>query len=87
MRRCPFFVRVANGTKAIDSVQREKYVLGRWVAKPTQPLDVGQTNPEIGAQLYVSEKTGSVHVSNILRKLGVSTRVDAAAVEQPLAMR
>ncbi len=42
----------------------------------------GHTNREIGAQLYVSEKTASVHVSNILRKLGVSSRVEAAAIAQ-----
>jgi DNA-binding NarL/FixJ family response regulator/tetratricopeptide (TPR) repeat protein len=46
----------------------------------------GQTNRQIGERLYVSEKTASVHVSNILRKLGVSTRVDAAAVAQRLAL-
>ncbi len=43
---------------------------------------VGKTNREIGAELFVSEKTASVHVSNILRKLGVSSRVDAAAIAQ-----
>jgi DNA-binding NarL/FixJ family response regulator len=42
----------------------------------------GKTNRQIGAELYVSEKTASVHVSNILRKLGVSSRVDAAAIAQ-----
>ena len=42
----------------------------------------GQTNRQIGEQLFVSEKTASVHVSNILRKLGVTSRVDAAAVAQ-----
>jgi DNA-binding NarL/FixJ family response regulator len=30
--------------------------------------------------LFISRKTASVHVSNILRKLGVATRVQAAAV-------
>jgi len=44
----------------------------------------GQTNRQIGEALFVSEKTASVHVSNILRKLGVSSRVDAAAVAQRL---
>ena len=44
----------------------------------------GRTNREIGALLFVSEKTASVHVSNILRKLGVSSRVDAAAIAQRL---
>jgi len=42
----------------------------------------GRTNREIGTELYVSEKTASVHVSNILRKLGVTSRVEAAAVAQ-----
>jgi DNA-binding NarL/FixJ family response regulator len=42
----------------------------------------GRTNREIGAELYVSEKTASVHVSNILRKLGVRSRVEAAAMAQ-----
>ena len=42
----------------------------------------GRTNREIGALLFVSEKTASVHVSNILRKLGVSSRVEAAAIAQ-----
>jgi DNA-binding NarL/FixJ family response regulator len=42
----------------------------------------GRTNREIGTELYVSEKTASVHVSNILRKLGVSSRVEAAAIAQ-----
>jgi DNA-binding CsgD family transcriptional regulator/tetratricopeptide (TPR) repeat protein len=46
----------------------------------------GRTNREIGELLYVSEKTASVHVSNILRKLGVSSRVDAAAVAQRLGV-
>ena len=45
----------------------------------------GYSNREIGQQLYVSGKTVSVHVSNILRKLGVTTRVEAAAVAQRLA--
>jgi DNA-binding NarL/FixJ family response regulator len=43
---------------------------------------VGRTNRQIGDELYVSEKTASVHVSNILRKLGVTSRVDAAAIAQ-----
>jgi DNA-binding NarL/FixJ family response regulator len=46
----------------------------------------GRTNRQIGEALFVSEKTASVHVSNILRKLGVNTRVDAAAVAQRLGV-
>ena len=39
----------------------------------------GRTNPQIAEQLYISAKTASVHVSNILRKLEVSNRGEAAA--------
>jgi ATP/maltotriose-dependent transcriptional regulator MalT len=45
-------------------------------------LAAGRTNPQIGAELYISASTASVHVSNILRKLGVSSRVQAAAVAE-----
>jgi DNA-binding CsgD family transcriptional regulator len=40
----------------------------------------GATNRQIGAALYMAEKTASVHVSRILSKLGVSSRTQAAAV-------
>jgi DNA-binding NarL/FixJ family response regulator len=40
----------------------------------------GRTNREIGEQLFITEKTASVHVSNILAKLGVRNRGEAAAV-------
>jgi DNA-binding CsgD family transcriptional regulator/tetratricopeptide (TPR) repeat protein len=40
----------------------------------------GRSNGEIGAQLFVSRKTASVHVSNILRKLGATNRIEAAAI-------
>jgi DNA-binding NarL/FixJ family response regulator len=36
----------------------------------------------IGAELFISPKTASVHVTNILHKLGVSTRVQAAALAE-----
>jgi DNA-binding NarL/FixJ family response regulator len=42
----------------------------------------GATNAQIGAQLYISPKTASVHVTSILRKLGASSRVQAAAVAE-----
>jgi DNA-binding CsgD family transcriptional regulator len=42
-------------------------------------LASGRSNGEIGTELFISTKTASVHVSNILRKLGVANRVEAAA--------
>jgi predicted ATPase/DNA-binding NarL/FixJ family response regulator len=43
-------------------------------------LGRGLTNREIGNELRISTGTAGVHVSNILRKLGVSTRVQAVSV-------
>jgi DNA-binding CsgD family transcriptional regulator len=39
----------------------------------------GRSNRDIAAELFISPKTASVHVSNILGKLGVSSRGEAAA--------
>ena len=43
-------------------------------------LGQGLTNREIGNELQISTGTAGVHVSNILRKLGVPTRVQAATI-------
>ena len=45
-----------------------------------QHVAAGRTNGEIGKQLFISTKTVSVHVSNILGKLGASGRTEAAAI-------
>ena len=47
----------------------------------------GRTNREIGDRLFISQKTVGVHVGNILAKLGVSGRVEAAAVAIRLGPR
>jgi len=39
----------------------------------------GRGNRVIASELSISPKIASVHVSNILAKLGVSTRTEAAA--------
>jgi DNA-binding CsgD family transcriptional regulator/tetratricopeptide (TPR) repeat protein len=46
----------------------------------------GRTNREIGGELFMSEKTASVHVSRILAKLSVGGRVEAAAVAHRLGL-
>ena len=39
----------------------------------------GRSNSEIGERLFISSRTAQTHVTNILAKLGVSTRTQAAA--------
>jgi DNA-binding CsgD family transcriptional regulator/tetratricopeptide (TPR) repeat protein len=49
-------------------------------------LAAGRSNPQIAESLFISPKTASVHVSNILAKLGVDSRVEAAAVAHRLGV-
>jgi DNA-binding CsgD family transcriptional regulator len=57
---------------------REREVLGLIVD--------GRTNREIGEHLFISQKTVGVHVGNILAKLGVSGRVEAATAALRLGL-
>jgi DNA-binding CsgD family transcriptional regulator len=47
---------------------------------------LGQTNREIGAELFISARTAGVHVSHILEKLGASTRTEAATAAHRLGL-
>jgi DNA-binding NarL/FixJ family response regulator len=58
----------------LNITPRESEVLGQ--------LALGRTNRQIAQALFISEKTASVHVTNLLRKLGVTSRVQAAAIAQ-----
>ncbi|CAL9579544.1 hypothetical protein SUDANB43_04974 [Streptomyces sp. enrichment culture] len=64
--------------EALGLTERERDVL-RLVSE-------GRTNRQIAGELFISPKTASVHVSNILAKLGVSGRGEAAAVAHRLAL-
>ena len=46
----------------------------------------GQTNREVATTLFISEKTAGVHVSNILRKLDLRSRVEASAYAHRLGL-
>jgi DNA-binding CsgD family transcriptional regulator len=66
----------ATATEELGLTPREREVLAL-VAE-------GRTNRQIAEALFISDKTASVHVSNILAKLGVANRGEAAAVAHRL---
>ena len=59
-------------TNTFGLSRREHEVLGL--------ISQGRTNREIGERLFISQTTVGVHVGNLLAKLGVSGRVEAATV-------
>jgi DNA-binding NarL/FixJ family response regulator len=60
----------SSSTGLDDLTERERQILERVAA--------GDSNKEIGAQLQLSEKTVKHHMTNILQKLQVRNRVEAA---------
>ncbi|WP_318201241.1 helix-turn-helix transcriptional regulator [Streptomyces sp. SCL15-4] len=68
----------ADPAAAFGLTSRERDVLGLVAA--------GRTNRQIAEELFISPKTASVHVSNILGKLGVAGRGEAAAVAHRLGL-
>ncbi|MFI9614123.1 AAA family ATPase [Streptomyces sp. NPDC052023] len=68
----------ADPAEALGLTTRERDVL--------RLVSDGRTNRQIAEELFISPKTASVHVSNILAKLGVSGRGEAAAVAHRLGL-
>ncbi|WP_262059242.1 helix-turn-helix transcriptional regulator [Streptomyces sp. STR69] len=68
----------ADPVEALGLTSRERDVL--------RLVSAGRTNRQIAEELFISPKTASVHVSNILGKLGVSGRGEAAAVAHRLGL-
>ncbi len=61
--------------------------LSRLTPREREVLDLlatGATNKTIATTLFITEKTASVHVSNVLGKLGVTNRGEAAALARQL---
>jgi DNA-binding NarL/FixJ family response regulator len=46
----------------------------------------GRTNRQIAETLFISPKTATLHVSNILSKLDVTNRVEAATIAHRLSV-
>ena len=59
-------------TVADPLTDRERDVLER--------VALGRTNRQVGEELYISEKTVSVHLSRVMAKLGASRRAEAVAI-------
>ena len=64
----------------------DKYGLTARELEVLEGLSAGRTNQEIADDLFISVKTASVHVSNILRKLDVGGRQEAARVAHRLGV-
>jgi DNA-binding CsgD family transcriptional regulator/tetratricopeptide (TPR) repeat protein len=60
------------GSPADPLTPRERAVLSL--------VALGRTNRQVGAELYISEKTVSVHLSRVMAKLGASRRGEAVAI-------
>ncbi|MEU2053698.1 helix-turn-helix transcriptional regulator [Streptomyces bungoensis] len=68
----------ADPADALGLTSRERDVL--------RLVSAGRTNRQIAEELFISPKTASVHVSNILAKLGVSGRGEAAALAHRMGL-
>ena len=76
-----------------DPFERTEAELALYPFGPTQReaevlrhVAAGRTNQQIADTLFITRKTASVHVSNIIGKLGAANRVQAAAVAQRLGL-
>jgi DNA-binding CsgD family transcriptional regulator len=70
--------RPATRANPANLTARELEVLGLLVE--------GRSNRQIAEQLFISNKTASVHVTNLLAKLGVHSRLEAAALARRLGL-
>ena len=70
----PLLTDLSSGTNGVTSLltSRELEVL--------RLVGAGKANKEIAAELVISERTARTHVSNVLRKIGVSSRTQAAVL-------
>jgi DNA-binding CsgD family transcriptional regulator/tetratricopeptide (TPR) repeat protein len=65
--------RAVTGPEALTPREREVAML----------VAAGLTNGELAKKLYISPKTTAVHVSNILHKLGITSRTEVARLLKP----
>lgn len=74
------------GERAATSSDETRFGLSVREREVLALLVEGRTNREIGAALFITEKTASVHVTHIMDKLGVTSRGAAAALAGRLGL-
>jgi DNA-binding CsgD family transcriptional regulator len=70
----------------VEAVGGEPAGLTRRELEVLRLVAAGRSNQQIADAPFISRKTASVHVSNILGKLGVHTRIEAAATAHRLGL-
>jgi DNA-binding NarL/FixJ family response regulator len=75
----------ASGAHAV-SEELERLGLTAREAEVLSLIADGHSNGQIAERLFITRKTASVHVSNILAKLGVATRLEAAAMAHRMGL-
>ena len=70
----------------VEEAPKDPLGLTEREAEVIRLVAAGRSNQQIADALFITRKTASVHVSNILGKLGVANRVEAAAVAQRLGI-
>ncbi|WP_246646506.1 ATP-binding protein [Nonomuraea ceibae] len=89
LRATPLIEEIAALSRRVGGVQRAQEPSELLTPRELEVLRLvalGRTNRDIAAELFISAKTVSVHVSNILGKLGVTTRGEAAAAAHRLSL-
>jgi DNA-binding CsgD family transcriptional regulator/tetratricopeptide (TPR) repeat protein len=76
----------ASPTPAVIATPADPFGLTRRERDVLPLLVKGRTNRQIAEELFISENTAGVHVSNILGKLGASSRTEAAGIAARLGL-
>jgi DNA-binding CsgD family transcriptional regulator len=69
--------------RSSESAEQSRGPLARLTSRELEVLRLlaaGRGNKDIGATLFITAKTASLHVSNIMAKLGAASRLEAAAI-------
>jgi DNA-binding NarL/FixJ family response regulator len=75
-----------SGERAEEEDGRDRFQLTAREREVLRLVAAGRTNRQIGEELFITEKTASVHVSNILSKLGAARRTEAVAIAAQLGI-